>query len=111
MQALFFKKYEVSQSFENPLENPIGGQTVLLAKGEARDDSSKHSARAYHGSLEAGEPVARRENPTVRTFSHRCQPAQLQSLTSVKNVAAIKPMVLFGREEIENCARLSTRCA
>jgi len=43
MQALFLEKYEVSQPFENPLENPIGGQTVLLAKGEVRDDSRKHS--------------------------------------------------------------------
>jgi len=37
--STFFKKVRFSQSFENPLENPIGGQTVLLAKGEARDDS------------------------------------------------------------------------
>ena len=43
MQALFLEKYEVSQPFENPLGNPIGGQTVLLAKGEVRDDSRKHS--------------------------------------------------------------------
>ena len=38
MQALFFKKYEVSQPFENPLENPIGGQTVLL--GERRSTTA-----------------------------------------------------------------------
>src|SRR5213082_3200930 len=28
-----------------------------------------------------------------------------------KKVATMKPIVSFGREEIQNCARLSTRCA
>ncbi|PYJ41124.1 MAG: hypothetical protein DME80_14240 [Verrucomicrobia bacterium] len=66
MQALFFKKVRLSQSFENP---------------------------------------------NCASFLPSLSVSTTQALTSVKKVATMKPIVSFGREEIQNCARLSTRCA
>ncbi len=47
----------------------------------------------------------RGEDPTLGTFSHRCQSAQLQLLISVKRVTAIKPIVFFrARRNRELCS-------
>jgi hypothetical protein len=69
------------------LENPIGGQTVPIT---------------VRWEDQAG---ARGEDPTLGTFSHRCQSAQLQLLISVKGVAAINRIVFFrARRNLELCS-------
>jgi len=77
----FFKKVRLSQSFENPLENPIGGQTVLLAKGEARDDSRNTAhvlitAPWKRASQWRGEKIQLCELSSIAVSQHNYNPLQ-----------------------------------